>query len=328
MQMPHPHLGRHPGPRRRGPSCRPPARRRRGRDRAQASSSLVDRRHLRHLRPCRRAARLPGLSGGLLDLPRPEVRGLPQPQRARLQRRRGQGDRRPATVHDGPNDPAPAQRFHSTAGLPLSWINRLYNLRTFFWPVLFSDDNWILGVRPSARVAAPGVQGGFTWMRAATPGCSRGGGIPLARQLHRVRRRRDPARAGLGRRANAAGIVATAVTAAMCSQVVIMAFDPHLTFRGSATRSSCCWRSSADSPRGRARRSASADPRRPPSLNPWGCLYDTATEIRPMAATGHIGRDRRSMADPRQPPGALHLQRGGRRRAKRCRHRRQLGAQT
>jgi hypothetical protein len=35
------------------------------------------------------------------------------------------------------------------------------------------------------------------------------------------------------RRADAAGIAATAVTAAMCSQVVLLFRDPHLTYRGS-----------------------------------------------------------------------------------------------
>jgi hypothetical protein len=35
------------------------------------------------------------------------------------------------------------------------------------------------------------------------------------------------------RRAGAAGIAATAVTVAMCSQTVLMIFDPHLTYRGS-----------------------------------------------------------------------------------------------
>ena len=35
------------------------------------------------------------------------------------------------------------------------------------------------------------------------------------------------------RRADPAGVTATAVAAAMCSQVVMMTFDPHLTYRGS-----------------------------------------------------------------------------------------------
>ena len=123
--------------------------------------------------------------------------------------------------------------FHSTAGLPLSWIDRLYNLRTFFWPVLFSDYNWILGVRPSARVAAPGVQGGFIWIESGYTWLLWGGGIPLLGSYIAFAAAVIRKGWAYGRRADAAGIAATAVTAAMCSQVVIMAFDPHLTFRGS-----------------------------------------------------------------------------------------------
>lgn len=123
--------------------------------------------------------------------------------------------------------------FHSTAGLPLSWIDRLYNLRTFFWPVLFSDHNWILGVRPSARAAAPGIEGGYVWIESGYTWLLWGGGIPLLASY--IGFAVAVFRKGWAyvRRADAAGIAATAVTAAMCSQVVLMAFDPHLTFRGS-----------------------------------------------------------------------------------------------
>jgi putative peptidoglycan lipid II flippase len=123
--------------------------------------------------------------------------------------------------------------FHSTAGLPLSWIDRLYNLRTFFWPVLFSDQNWILGVRPSARVAAPGIAGGYVWIESGYTWLLWGGGVPLLASY--IGFAVAVLRKGWAyvRRADAAGVAATAVTAAMCSQVVLMAFDPHLTFRGS-----------------------------------------------------------------------------------------------
>ncbi|MBW8767254.1 MAG: hypothetical protein JF630_13850, partial [Geodermatophilales bacterium] len=56
-------------------------------------------------------------------------------------------------------------------GLPASWTDRygrLDNLRTYFWPRLGEDFNWLLGVRPTSRV--PGVvepwvyiESGYTW---------------------------------------------------------------------------------------------------------------------------------------------------------------------
>jgi murein biosynthesis integral membrane protein MurJ len=123
--------------------------------------------------------------------------------------------------------------FHSTAGLPLSWVDRLYNLRTFFWPVLFSDHNWILGVRPTPRVAAPSKAGGFIWIESGYTWLLWCGGIPLLASYIAFAGAVLRKSWAYVRRADAAGIVATAVAAAMCSQVVLMSFDPHLTFRGS-----------------------------------------------------------------------------------------------
>ena len=123
--------------------------------------------------------------------------------------------------------------FHSTAGLPLSWVDRLYNLRTFFWPVLFSDYNWILGVRPTPRVAAPSKVGGFIWIESGYTWLLWCGGIPLLASYIAFAAAVLRKSWAYVRRADAAGIVATAVAAAMCSQVVLMSFDPHLTFRGS-----------------------------------------------------------------------------------------------
>ena len=123
--------------------------------------------------------------------------------------------------------------FHSTVGLPLSWVDRLYNLRTFFWPVLFSDYNWILGVRPTPRVITPARSAGFIWIESGYTWLLWGGGIPLLASY--IAFAGAVIRKGLAyaRRADAAGVAATAVTAAMCSQVVLMALDPHLTLRGS-----------------------------------------------------------------------------------------------
>jgi hypothetical protein len=123
--------------------------------------------------------------------------------------------------------------FHSTAGLPLSWVDRLYNLRTFFWPILFSDHNWILGVRPSPRVATSSKAEGFIWIESGYTWLLWGGGIPLLASYIAFAGCVLRKSWAYARRADAAGIAATAVAAAMCSQVVLMALDPHLTFRGS-----------------------------------------------------------------------------------------------
>jgi hypothetical protein len=123
--------------------------------------------------------------------------------------------------------------FNSATGLPVSWLNRLYNLRTYFWPVLFSDNNWILGVRPSARIATDTRQFGYVWIESGYTWLLWGGGIPLlgsyiafvAAVLKRCWRH--------AQRADPAGVIATALAAATCSQAVLMVFDPHLTYRGS-----------------------------------------------------------------------------------------------
>jgi len=123
--------------------------------------------------------------------------------------------------------------FHSTAGLPLSWVDRLYNLRTYFWPVLFSDHNWILGVQPSPRIATSSKAEGYIWIESGYTWLLWGGGIPLLASYLAFAGAVIKRSLAFARRADATGIAATAVAAAMCSQVLLMVFDPHLTFRGS-----------------------------------------------------------------------------------------------
>jgi putative peptidoglycan lipid II flippase len=122
--------------------------------------------------------------------------------------------------------------FHSASGLPISWITRLTNLQTYFWPTLFSDFNWILGVRPSARVVAPNQQYGYVWIESGYTWLLWGGGIPLL--LSYLGFAAAIIRKGwaFAHRADAAGIAGTAVAAAMCAQTFSMIFDPHLTYRG------------------------------------------------------------------------------------------------
>jgi hypothetical protein len=123
--------------------------------------------------------------------------------------------------------------FQSASGLPNSWLVRLYNLRTYFWPTLFSDHNWILGVRPSARVVVPTTRYGYVWIESGYTWLLWGGGIPLLASY--VAFAAACIRKGwrFARRADAAGAAGVALAVIMCAQVVVMLFDPHLTYRGS-----------------------------------------------------------------------------------------------
>jgi hypothetical protein len=134
--------------------------------------------------------------------------------------------------------PVIAQRlsgFDQVSGLPESWIGRLHNLRGYFWPTLFSHQNFVLGVQPSARVPGPDsialpwvwIESGYTWLLW-------GGGIPLFGTyvmfvFVSVRRSWDVAQ-----RADAFGTAATGALTGVVVVAVLMLFDPHLTYRGSA----------------------------------------------------------------------------------------------
>ena len=117
--------------------------------------------------------------------------------------------------------------------LPSSWAVRLNNLESYFWPTLFSDWNWVLGVRPTAAVAVSNQEYGYVWIESGYTWLLWAGGIPLlGSYLAFVW---AIARKGLAytRRADTAGIVGFAMVVAILSQAVMMIFDPHLTFRGS-----------------------------------------------------------------------------------------------
>ncbi len=66
-----------------------------------------------------------------------------------------------------------------SSGVPQSWQARHFNLTNYFWPELFRDGNWILGVRPSGRLPSfepwrewVFIESGHTWLLWT-------GGIPL-----------------------------------------------------------------------------------------------------------------------------------------------------
>ncbi|WP_018348594.1 hypothetical protein [Longispora albida] len=126
--------------------------------------------------------------------------------------------------------------FQSASGIPESWVGRLNNLRTHFWPELFSNWNFVLGVRPSARVPVRGEITGYAWIESGHTWLLWGGGIPLlAAFLYFSAAVFGAAwRSARATLAGPRGAAATAVFAAMLSLTVLMAFDPHLTYRGSA----------------------------------------------------------------------------------------------
>jgi hypothetical protein len=120
-------------------------------------------------------------------------------------------------------------------GLPESWIFRLRNLRTHFWPELFSNFNFVLGVRPSARIRAPESWRDYVWIESGHTWLLWTGGIPLFLAFWwflvvSLRRTAQVARA----RADAIGIAALASFSGLCVIAVLMILDPHLTLRGTA----------------------------------------------------------------------------------------------
>lgn len=125
--------------------------------------------------------------------------------------------------------------FDEPAGLPPSWLGRLDNLERFVLPELTAGLNWLLGVRPSARLPAPEswrewvyIESGYAWLLWT-------GGIPflaafLAFAAVALRDLTPVARL----RADAVGVAATGAVAAVATMIVLMLFDPHLTMRGGA----------------------------------------------------------------------------------------------
>lgn len=125
--------------------------------------------------------------------------------------------------------------FAGPAGMPQSWMGRLANLQDHFLPQIMTGANWLLGVRPAARLAATErwrdwiyIESGYVWLLWI-------GGVPfllaflgfVALALSRF---------GAVARASADAVGAAALTA-RCAVVLIaalMLFDPHLTIRGGA----------------------------------------------------------------------------------------------
>jgi putative peptidoglycan lipid II flippase len=127
------------------------------------------------------------------------------------------------------------QGFGSASGLPESWAGRLHNLSNYFWPTLFSDGHFILGVQLAARVRTSTMSLGYIWIESGYTWLLWSGGIPLLlafgyflwagmrEYLPLARSRQD-----------AVGVAALAVVVALVVIGVLMLIDPHLTYRGSA----------------------------------------------------------------------------------------------
>ncbi len=125
------------------------------------------------------------------------------------------------------------QGFSSPQGLPDSWLGRLHNLQHYVWPKLATGINWVVGVRPSAKVpigngAAPYVyiESGYLWLLWV-------GGIPLlvAFVVFLVANLRATRR--VAEEPGFVGVAGTAAFVALSVIAVLTVLDPHVTLRGS-----------------------------------------------------------------------------------------------
>jgi hypothetical protein len=129
------------------------------------------------------------------------------------------------------------QGFQTASGYPDSWVGRWHNLQTYIWPEITSGAGWntLFGVRPAARVAVPSQATGFVWIESGYLWLLWGGGVALVSAfvyfvVTALQLTGRAARALADER----GAAALAVFTGVVVMTVLMVFDPHLTYRGSA----------------------------------------------------------------------------------------------
>jgi hypothetical protein len=125
--------------------------------------------------------------------------------------------------------------FSSLHGLPTSWLVRYHNLTTYFWPPIIDGSNFLVGVRPAGRVPIEEGAFGFIWIESGYLWLLWGGGLPLLAAfcwfVWSSLKATGPAARVL---ATPPAVAALAAYTGLVSCVVLMIFDPHITYRGSA----------------------------------------------------------------------------------------------
>jgi hypothetical protein len=125
--------------------------------------------------------------------------------------------------------------FQSLQGLPPSWLGRLHNLENYFWPQLLAHHSYLLGVRSSARIALPHKANGYIWIESGYSWLLWSGGLPLfaafvafawVTSKRAVLVARGPA--------DAVQVAGLALATIVIVISVLMVFDPHVTYRGTA----------------------------------------------------------------------------------------------
>lgn len=127
------------------------------------------------------------------------------------------------------------ESFDFSTGLPQSWLVRFDNLRLFVWPQVFSGRNWLFGVRPSSHIRVDVAWGPYIYIESGYTWLLWTGGVPFLVAFAVFAWVAIRTTASISRtRGGPVRVAATAAFAAVLVVLVLMAFDPHLTMRGTA----------------------------------------------------------------------------------------------